>query len=516
MTAKRVPPGRRGSAAAGDAAIAGAPERQGPRIGGPGTTGLVSAVAARLAGVVRSGESLVVGLSGGIDSVVLLDVLQRLRSRLRFQLSALHVNHQLSRAAARWSGFCRRLCRRRGIPLRSVRVTVARGASLEGRARAARYAVFARQRCDYIVLAQHQDDQVETLFLQLLRGAGVKGLAGMPLLREAKGERRKAEGSRPAPGGTEGGRRRADGWSSRSSASSFRILPSILRPLLDVTRAEIESYARGRGLAWVEDESNAEVLFQRNFLRHEVLPVIATRFPGYRATVARSARHLGESAALLDELAASDGAGAFDGTTLAVTALRRLSRPRGRNLLRYFLAARGASMPNAGRLDEALRQAMAAGRDAQVAIDLGGEVLRRFDDRLYVVTAHRAQRSGRARRWKGEGKLVLPEFGGSLLMKPARGVGLSLARLHEHPVWIRARQGGESLRPDPRRPRRTLKNLMQEALIPPWERERLPLLFCGRDLVWAPAVGPDCRYRASPGESGVVPLWRPAEGGGTS
>ena len=457
------------------------------------TEEFVAQVAAQLSGVVTAGDRVAAALSGGVDSVVLLDVLHRLRSRLRIRLSALHVNHQLNPLAPRWAAFCRRLCRARGIPFRSVKVTVARGDSLEAAARAARYGVFSRQRCDYIVLAHHQDDQVETLLLQLLRGAGVKGLAAMPLVRKDERGRMNVE----------------ERNAKKGHPSSFILHPSILRPFLEVTRGEIEVYAKARGLKWVEDDSNADLHFQRNFLRHEVLPEIARRFPAYRVTIARAARHLAETAALLDEMAVADGAGALVDGTLAAAALRRLSPGRARNLLRYFLAARAVVMPNTGRLDEALRQVLTARQDAQVAIDLGAFGLRQFEGRLHLVSRRAAPRSGDLGQWRGEREMPVPELGGVLVMTPSLGAGLSLARLREHPVAIRVRSGGERLQPDRRRPRRTLKNLMQEARIPPWERERLPLVFCGGDVAWVPAIGIDCTYQAAPGERSVSPSWHP-------
>jgi tRNA(Ile)-lysidine synthase len=173
-------------------------------------------------------------------------------------------------------------------------------------------------------------------------------------------------------------------------------------------------------------------------------------------------------------------------------------------------------MPNVGRLDEALRQALTAREDAQVLVDLGGHELRRFEHRLYVVTSRTAPRADYVLRWRGERTVVLSEFGGVLSMAPSRGAGLSLERLRRRPVTIRARFGGERLRPDHRRPHRTLKNLMQEARIPPWERERLPLVFCGCDLVWAPLIGVDSAYRAAAGERAVFPIWRPNGDTGTS
>ena len=433
---------------------------------------LAARVAAQLENVVKPSDRLLAGLSGGVDSVVLLDILAHLARRGRFRLSALHVNHQLSPNARRWEAFCRRLCSARGIPFRSVRVNVARGDSVEGAARAARYVAFAREPCDLVVLGHHRDDQVETLLLQLLRGGGVKGLASMPRMRK-----------------DEGGR------------------TSILRPLLDATREDILEYARKRGLKWIEDESNRDTAFQRNFIRHEVLPVIARRFPAYRATVARAAAHLAEAARVLDELAAADGAGHLEGATLSIAALRRLPPARRRNLLRYFLAGRGVSMPGAEQLDEALRQALTAKQDARVLIRLGDAELRRFENRLHVVAVLRGLPARYGHRWGGKDELALPELGGVLTMKPVRGAGISLACLHGRPVTIGVRRGGERLQPDCRRPRRSLKNLLQEARVPPWERERLPLLFCGRELVWAAGIGVDCRYQATGAEPGVRPAW---------
>jgi tRNA(Ile)-lysidine synthase len=416
-----------------------------------------------------------------VDSAVLLDSLARLRRSLRFRLSALHVNHQLSPNAGRWSAFCRTFCRERGVSFKSVKVRVVRGDSTEAAARAARYAAYGREPADYVVLAQHQDDQAETVLLQLLRGAGVKGLAAMPMLR-----------------------------SRQPSAASRQRLPSILRPLLDVTRQEIIEHAKRRRLKWIEDESNADTYFLRNFLRHEVLPVIARRFPGYRGTLARSAQHLAEAARVLDEVAEADGAGQMEQGTLAVEALRRLPAARAKNLLRYFLARAGVSMPGAERLDEALRQALSAKEDARVLIGVGDFELRRFEDRLHAVPRLAPPRPGYARRWRGEKTLRLPELGGVLAMERGRGAGVSVARLRGRPVTIRVRRGGERLQLDARRPRRSLKNLLQEAGMPPWQRERLPLIFCGGDLVWAAGVGVDCAYSSGRDEPALRPEWKPS------
>jgi len=416
-------------------------------------------------------------------------VLTRLARRQRFELGAVHVNHQISPNARRWAAFCAKICRSRRIALTTVDVTLPRGDSLEAAARDARYAVFRRLPADYVALAHNQDDQVETVLLQLLRGAGVKGLAGMPLIRN------------------EGGRRKAEGGRERHATVSGSPRPSIIRPLLDVPRGEILKYAHGRRLRWIEDESNQNTYFVRNFLRHEILPRMGERFPAYRVTVARSARHLAEAAGLLDVLAESDGAPGIRNGTLEVRTLSRLADARARNVLRWFLSSHGVTMPGAERLGEALRQAVSARDDARVCVDLGEIELRRFAGALHVVPKAAAVQRAFARIWRGEPRLALPELGGTLAMSKQRGEGIDSVRLAGAPVTVRVRQSGERLRLFAGGSRRSLKNLMQEAKIPPWVRDRLPLLYCGDALVWVPDIGVDSAFRAQPGSFGIRAEW---------
>jgi tRNA(Ile)-lysidine synthase len=416
--------------------------------------GLVQQVAHALAGVAAPDARLCVGLSGGIDSVVLLDVLVALAPRQRWRISALHVNHQLSAYAGDWARFCRRLCRARGVPLRVVKVTVPRGDSTEAAARAARYAAYRAQPAEHVVLAQHQDDQAETVLLQLLRGAGVKGLAAMPLAR-ADGER-----------------------------AGLRLL----RPLLGVTRHDIEAYAAAHGLQWVDDESNRDSHYLRNFLRQEIFPRLAARVPAYRATLARAAAQLGEAAQLLDALAAIDGAGALANGTLAVAALRALP-------------------PDARRLDEELRQAVSAKSAARLCVNLGCHDLRCYRGALHVVAQAVPRDTKLMPPWRGERRIAVPQWLGVFEMQRRRGAGIDLAQLQAQPVTLRLRRGGEKLRPDAARPRRPLKDLFQALQVPPWRRDHLPLLWSGERLVWVPGVGIDCAFQARAGAPGVVPRW---------
>lgn len=427
---------------------------------------------------VKPGSRLVLGLSGGVDSVALLDMLLRLREEIGFDLSALHINHQLSTDAGRWAEFCRQLCQAKNIPIEVMPVSVARtGAGLEAAAREKRYRIFSEQQADYLVLAQHMDDQAETLLLQMLRGSGVKGLGAMPLIRNQHG--------------------------CRGGAG-----PLILRPLLERSRREIEAYARERGLQWVEDESNADIGFDRNFLRHEIFPKLEQRFPAYRTALLRASRNLAEASQLLDELAQADAETALSAGSLDLEAVGKLNQRRARNLLRYFLAVNNALMPSARRLEEILHQLLAAGSDAKVHLRTGEFEILRFRGRAYVRRSLPAVDPHQLWQWNDEPEMRLASLEGTLHLREASGAGISIAKLKQEPVTIRLRQGGERIKPDCNRPTRSLKNLLQEAGIPPWQRSRLPLICSGAKLVWAAGVGVDCEYRAGPEERGILPEWR--------
>lgn len=295
-----------------------------------------------LAARIGPADRLCVGLSGGRDSVVLLHLLADLG--LAGRLSAMHVHHGLSPRADLWADFCRDFCAKLGVPLQVEHVAVPRdsGLGLEAAARNARYAAFATCGAECLLLAHHQGDQAETLLFNLLRGAGVAGAAGMPAERRQGGLR-------------------------------------LLRPLLAAPRRQIEAYATAAGLAWVEDESNADVGFSRNFLRHDVLPVLEKRFPATVERLAAAAENFAEADQLLAELAAQDWAATAVADALPLQALRRLSHPRLKNLLRYRLRGLGWSLPVASRLDEFARQLLEAGpgRRPQLHLPEGDMAVRR-------------------------------------------------------------------------------------------------------------------------------------------
>jgi tRNA(Ile)-lysidine synthase len=431
---------------------------------------LLTTHTAQLKSLIKQGSRVCIGLSGGLDSVVLLNLLHRLQDVDYIKLIAIHVNHQLSPNANQWAEFCQQLCAQKNILLRIETVNVARdsGLGIEATAREARYAAFRKLNTDVIALAHHADDQAETLLLQLLRGAGVKGASAMPLLSDDK--------------------------------------PAIVRPLLEVTRSELEVYAAQRGLKWITDESNADIRFDRNYVRHEVMPQIEKRFPAYRATLGRAAQHFAEASQLLDELAIIDAGQAMQAEKLSQAVFSQLSEARAKNLLRYFLAQHHVVMPQAARLDELVRQLQTCERDAEVSAELGEHEVRAWRGNIYVIERLPALENLPI-AWNGEAELTLPSNLGVLKFTPTKGQGISVAKLKHNPVTIRNRSGGETLQLAANRPRRTLKNLLQESSVPPWQRERLPLLFCGDDLVWVPGIGMDINFQAVSDEAAYGVDW---------
>jgi tRNA(Ile)-lysidine synthase len=292
-------------------------------------------VGAFLAARIAPDERLAVGLSGGCDSVVLLHLLTRLGFAGR--LDAIHVHHGLSPNADAWARFCGDYCASLDVPLtiRHVSVDAGSGLGLEAAARKARYAVFAEMDVDCLLLGHHRSDQAETVLFNLLRGTGVTGAAGMPAERQF-------------------GRLR------------------LLRPLLASSRPEIEAYATSAGLAWIDDESNADLTLTRNFLRHEALAALAQRFPAAEASLAQAAANFGEAAVLLDELAEQDWQRVGEGGAARLSEMRLLSLPRLKNLLRHRLRCLGWQVPVATRLDEFARQLLSAAPDRHPELLLPG------------------------------------------------------------------------------------------------------------------------------------------------
>jgi len=295
-------------------------------------------------------QKLVVGLSGGRDSVALLHILKRLQTRLEFHLSACHVNHRLSASAKEWQLHCHRICEEWCVPLTVKTVEIPRGSAvgLEAAARSKRYVAFGELSADWIVLAQHRGDVAETALFNMLRGAGLAGMASIPEIR------------------------------------MLRLGLSLMRPMLGVARTDINAYLQRHHLDWVEDESNLDTRFSRNFLRHEVMPVLVSRFPAAEKKLASAAAHFSEAKLLLDQLAMLDLGEQSPEFPLPIEYFARLSEPRCRNLLRFLLYRHGTGIPSEERLLEAVRQLLEAKQDRHPEVIFGDKRLYRKRGRVYL------------------------------------------------------------------------------------------------------------------------------------
>ena len=309
----------------------------------PSTDPVEAAVAASLARrSVADGASLLVGLSGGVDSVVLLHALVALGRRPR----AIHVNHGLSSHAADWARHCRALCAKLDVELQVVEVTVERGSvdGLEAAARRARHAAFAEVEAEWLLLGHHVQDRAETMLFNLIRGSGVRGAGAMP---ERNGR--------------------------------------ILRPLLHLTRRQIVDYAVARGLPWVDDDSNSDTRHSRNYLRHHILAPLEERFPAAANRLAAAAERFTEAADLLDQLADADLGDAPAAFPVELAVLARLSEPRARNVLRLLLSRAGIGIPGEARLIEALDQFLHAAPDRHPSVAFGPVRLVRRRGRIEIA-----------------------------------------------------------------------------------------------------------------------------------
>ena len=435
-----------------------------------------------------SPHAVAVAYSGGLDSSVLLHLVQAHGRTHGWTVHAFHVHHGLSGSADDWLVHCAAQAAALEVSFDSMLVAVdATDYGVEGAARLARYAALGslcRKHCVPLLLtAHHQDDQAETVLLQLLRGSGVAGLSGMDQANQAPALLRD---------------------------------PQLVmgRPLLCVARVALEEIAAARSIEHVEDGSNADPRYARNVLRHHVMPLLANQFPGFARRFARTAHHAQSAQRLLVELAAQDLSACAGtdgpGDSLDLNALQQLGSERIDNLLRYWFGVRGVRMPSTAWLQEMRSQLQNAKADAQLLVRHADCDIHRHRNRV-VMTKRRdptdIELAAQAFVWDGTPAMRFDAFGGNLHFEPAE-IGVDPLWLQTQALSLRLRSGGWRLKLAANRSTRSLKYHYQAADIPAWERPWLPLVTIDPDLapaarragkpvsrlLYAAGLGMDCHY----------------------
>ena len=414
----------------------------------------------------------VIAFSGGVDSTVLLHALAASRSSHGKELLAVHVNHHLHADSDSWQRHCEEVARKHGVAFESHTVTIPEntGQGIEAAARDARYGVFRSivREGDWLVSAHHQDDQAETLLLNLMRGSGPAGVAGIGVKQNfCKG--------------------------------------SLVRPLLGVSGAELIDYAQQQNLEWVDDPSNLDTRFDRNYLRQDLMPQLADRWPGLATRLGRSATLAGEANELLQALAEVDMLGLGSPDRLRLSPLAALPVARRKNVIRHAIRLCGLPMPSAQVLGRVITEVLPAREDAQPLVQWSGAEIRRYRDHLYLLAGIEEPLAATGARLLATGSPVSLGPGlGELQLQETAGQGIKSSLLGDG-LDIRFRLGGEEIRPLGHDCTHKLKKLLQQSGVVPWMRERIPLLYAGTELV---AVGDLWIEAACSAEPGFIVHWK--------
>lgn len=431
----------------------------------------------------NSSDAVCVALSGGSDSIVLLNVLAEVRAHNpSMQLRALHVDHQLQANSGEWAQQCQRWAQQLQVDCQVLRVAVTEieEFGVEASARKARYAAFksALQPGELLVTAHHADDQLETILLALMRGSGVDGLAAMPSCV-----------------------RFGPGWHAR--------------PLLGFTHEALHDWARARELQYIDDPTNTDTHFDRNFLRHEVVPLLKTRWPAIARTASRSASHLAEAQALLDDWTENDYLLAAVDDALSVDALRELPAPRRHALIRFWLQQHEVLMPSTRVLHSLEHDMLESAHDRIPYVRWHGAEVHRHRDLLYVEEPLSEWDTAEQFAWSWQQELQLPSELGCLSIsshelpqtRERYSTGIALSRLPAQ-LTVRFRDGGERIRLPGEKHHRALKKLLQESAVLPWWRERLPLIYADGKLVAVADLWISHEFAAKSGEPAVYLVWQ--------
>lgn len=405
-----------------------------------------------------SSKSFLIAYSGGLDSHVLLHLMYAISQTSDIKIRAIYVNHGLQKEAGAWAQHCQKTCQKMQIPCDVVKLNLSlrTGESVEALARNGRYQALKEslQADEVLLTAHHQNDQAETLLLQLFRGAGVDGLAAMPKITDFG-------------------------------------LGQHLRPLLDYSREDLAEYAAQHDLDYIEDPSNQDERFDRNFLRHSVLPSIQNRWQGINKVLARVANIQAENADILDDLAADDlqeivGFSNQENelSIISIKALLLLSKPRQKLVLRYWIKQLGFLAPSSKKLQHLFNDVIHAKQDAKPLLQWQDVEIRRFKHSLYIMSPLLEFDSTQIITWDLKNNLIIPELDLELKNDEVITLLRNNAQLNKNEtITVRFRKGGEKLFVGKKGGNVSLKNVLHDAAIPPWQRSRIPLVYTGETLI---------------------------------
>jgi len=418
----------------------------------------------------RKKITLDLALSGGQDSMALLHILSQLAKKNSFKLRAIHVHHGLSSFADAWVELCQKFCDALNVEFISSKVDMKKNHPLgiEGQARELRYSALNNLRAGVLVTAHHQQDQIETFLLQLLRGSGLRGLSSMQELDEKR---------------------------------------MLWRPFLNVDQALIKDYLINNKIEFAQDESNFNDKFDRNFLRNNILPLVLERFPQALKTINRSINLIAEGFHLNQIIAEKDFHHYLleDHKLLALSAFAELDKGRLVNLIRWWLSLNDLQMPSQKLINEIIKQVKNKKDDALINIKISDLFsIRTYEDKLYLVDS--LIQTNFQYVWKGQKSISLPD-NTKIFFTKTKGKGFNLDKITSGQLVIRNRQGGEKFKPIQNQPTRTVKSLLQSSRIPPWERSFIPLLVDGENVVAIPEFGTDSQYQVLSDEIGYSVSW---------
>ena len=417
---------------------------------------------------------ILIAYSGGIDSSVLLHLLCSIRSKLKQALEVIYIDHGLQKESSDWGEFCRQECIKYNVPfaLMKINESCPENLSVEGWARDKRYSLISKlvRKNDILFTAHHQDDQVETFFLQIFRSAGPRGLSSMPVFKKF-----------------------GDGFHAR--------------PFLIFSRKEIEKYAKNNNISWQEDNTNCDIRYDRNYLRHNILAELDNKWPSYRKSVCRTINHQKECLMLIDEIGLEDMTAVLykNSMNLNIKLIKKFSIPRQKNIIFFWLNSLNFEKPTSKHMDQIMMTLINSRIDKTPCVNWRNTEIRRYGDLLYASRIINSNDLNLEINWNT--KTPLNIHGETLIANETFGRGISKTTIKDAEIVIRYRHGGEKIYSNSIVHSKSIKKLFQEHRVLPWFRNRIPLIYINKQLAVVPGFCIDKNFSANENETALDIHW---------